>query len=175
MTQLHFPESSPFTIIKRQPDFPNEDLTENNAAQIEYYLQHERGESAYVNYLKESLRMVHITGHQALEILGIEVDYSEKEYDAFCSGFAALEYAAQLVNPRLIDGSLAVKRTKSLLVDGADFADLEIADRFAVWESTHPNTYGVIVDAGASQGETMKQLHARAIGAQIAYEFQRAA
>lgn len=164
-----------FEVLKRQPDFPNIDLSEPNAAQVSYYLQNERGEKPYADFLRASLRTIHITGHQALQVFGVELDYSEDEYFAFCDGFAALEYTSLLVNPQLYNGTIAVRKTQDILVNHSDSADLEIADRYALWLKTHPNTHGVIVDAGAVQGETMKQLHARTIGAHIASELQRAA
>lgn len=166
---------SKIEVLSTQPNFPNEDLDETNAELIGYFLRHEHSDASYADFLRSSLRMLHITGHQALQIVGIEVDYSEKEYNAFCAGFAALEYTSLLVNPRQYDGTLAVANTKELLIDTGELADLEIADRYSAWMTSHPTTHEVITKVGAEHGETMKQLHARGIGAQLACELQRAA
>lgn len=160
-----------FTVLHSQPNFPKEDLSNSNANYISYFLR--KGEShPYAEHLKESLRPVHITGHQALEICGISIDYAQREYDAFCEGFAAFEYALTLVRPTLYDGDTAVRQTKQLFIDGADLADLELADKYKLWQKLNPNTYGVILNAGIREGETIKQLHARSIGASIASALQ---
>lgn len=161
-------------LLTTQPDFPNEDLSEANVPHVEYYLGERRYEAASAEYFRQSLRMLHITGHQALQICGIEVDYSEKEYVAFCKGFASFEHMSMLVNPRPYDGMLAVANTRELLVESA-IAEFEIADHYKAWLTTHPNAYGVVIESGAAQGEGMKQLHARAIGAQLACELQMVA
>lgn len=163
------------SVIERQPNFPNEDLTDSNVDHVRYYLSEIHDDAAYANFLRDSLRMLHQTGHQALQICGVEVDYSEAEYFAFCEGFAAFEYVSTLVNPRLYDGNIAVANARELLVKNADFADLELANHHAAWFQTHPNTHGVIINAGAEKGETMKQLQVMGMGAQIACEFQMVA
>ncbi len=161
-------------VLRPQPSFPREDLSEANATQIGYYLNHERGDKPYSNFLRGSLRGIHATGHQALQIFGVSVDYTPAEYDAFCNGFAALEYTSLLVNPRQYNGTVAVRKTQQILINGGEIAPILISDRYKAWLKSHQNTHGVIVDAGAKAGETMKQLHARGIGAQIASDLQTA-
>ena len=164
-----------FETLDPQPNFPTEDLSETNASFIRYFLINERSDQSYALFLRPSLRMLHVTGHSALQICGIEVDYSEREYAAFCAGFAALEYTTHIVRRSAINTELAARATKRLFIDAPDMADVEIADRFTAWKESHPNTHGTIVDAGAEQGETMKQLHVRAIGAEMAWELQSVA
>ncbi len=164
-----------FETLNPQPNFPQEDLSETNASFIRYLLLNERSDQSYALFLRSSLRMLHVTGHNALQICGITVDYSEKEYQAYCSGFAALEYTTHLVRRTAIDTELAARATKRLFIDTPDMADFEIADRFAAWKESHPNTHDTIIEAGAEQGETMKQLYARAIGAEMAWELQSVA
>ena len=163
---------SELSLLSRQPEFPKEDLSDTNAAFMEYLLRHEQSNQSYADMLRSSLRPLHVTGHYALKLSGIEVDYSQAEYEAFCEGFAAFEYTHALVSQQLYNGDIAVQKTRRLFVDGKDLADFELADRFAAWQNSHPNTHGVIVTAGAEQGETMKQLQSRAMGAEIAWELQ---
>ena len=116
--------------------------------------------------------MLHQTGHQALKILGIDVRYSQDEYNSFCAGFATFEYTARLLGRASFDDQATVQKAKSLLIDNAFMADVEIAERFSKWRDSHPNLYGVILDTGLSQEDTMQQLQARSMGAEIAWEFQ---
>lgn len=88
-------------VLKSQPNFPNEDLTDSNAGIINYCLQEVGGERAYAEYLQKSMRALQTTAHEALRICGVQVDYSQDEYESFCGGFAAFEYASLLVNPRI--------------------------------------------------------------------------
>lgn len=159
-------------VLQTQPDFPKEDLVETNVPFVGYLLRHEQSDRPYAEHLRGSLRTLHVTGHHALEICGIKVDYSEDEYHAFCAGFAALEYTTTVVGRKVYSGDIAVQKTKNLLINGVDMAEFEFADRFKAWQESHPNTHGVIVEAGAEQGETMKQLQARAMGAEMAWELQ---
>lgn len=161
-----------FEVPYAQPEFPKEDLHESNAAYVEYLLRHEQSNRPYADMLRGSLRTMHSTGHQALQLCGITLDYSQAEYEAFCEGFAALEYTTTVIGQHLYDGDLAVTKTKLLFIDEVDMAEFELADRFTAWQQSHPNTYGVIVNDGEAQGETMKQLQARAIGAEMAWELQ---
>ncbi len=162
-------------VLQHQPDFPNEDLCDSNAPLVEYYLRERPSDISHAEYLGNSLIMVHHTGHYALRLCGIDVDYSEQEYLAFSRGFAAFEYMSLLVNPRQYNGSLAVRNTSELLVDAGDLADLELANRRKVWPAMYPNAFGVIASVGSSRGQTMKQLHAATLGAQVACELQMTA
>lgn len=163
---------SQFEIFTPQPGFPNDDLTEVNASHVEYMLHHDRVSDAYADMLRGSLRQLHTLGHSALSICGIEVEYSEKEYDSFCAGFAALEFTRTLVAGTQYDGGLAVANTKDLLIDTGDIAEFELADRYDAWMKTHPQTFGTMANIGAARGETMQQLHARTIGAHVASGLQ---
>ncbi|UTX51657.1 hypothetical protein KI440_01760 [Candidatus Saccharibacteria bacterium TM7i] len=162
-------------ILTPQPNFPDEDLQEDNIAHVEYYLQNDPGTLVYEKDLRESMRMLHVVGHNALQICGVEVDYSEDEYHAFCEGFAALEYASILVRQKQLSGSMMIANTRNLLIDMGEMTDFEVASRHGVWMEAHPNTFGVVTKAGAVRSETMKQLQARAVGAHIASELQAAA
>ena len=83
---------STLELLTSQPNFPGEDLAEKNVPHVEFYLQHERSNEALCHHFRESLQVIHKLGHNALMIHGAEMDYSEDEYNAFCDGFAALEY-----------------------------------------------------------------------------------
>lgn len=164
-----------FETLQRQPNFPNEDLQDGNVNMVEYYLEEIQGSQAHAEHLRESLRMVHITAHEALRLCGIEVEYSQQEYDTFCKGFASFEYMSLLVNPRELNGAALIQNTKELLINPGDNADVGIAERRENWIKVFPNVYGLVVDAGARQGDSFPQLQSRTIGAQIACELQMAA
>lgn len=120
------------------------------------------------------MRPLHLVGHQALRFCNVAVDYTEQEYQAFCGGFAALEYVSQLVREKLQDDTLVVANAKSLLLDTGEMVDLEVSQRYKWWLEVQPHTYGVIVESGVQRGETIKQLHARTMGALVARELQLA-
>lgn len=159
-------------VFQPQPDFPDEDLLESNALYMQHLLRHEKSDRVYAHQLGESLRQVHRTGHQALQICGVEMAYSQAEYAAFCGGFAAHEYTAVVVSQKPYSIEVASSKTRQLLIDQPILADLEIAERFKAWQDFHPTTYGLIIEAGEEQGETLQQLQARAMGAAIARELQ---
>lgn len=183
MTSFEAPFPQKLELFKPQPDFPKEDLHDTNVPYMEQLLRHEGSDRSYAELLKGSLRQLHITGHQALQAADIKVDYSEEEYNAFCAGFAALEYTAGIVGQKLYNGELAVGKVGRLLLNRADARDTElrevfiaqqVRDRFMAWQQTHPNTHGVILGPGIEQGETMEQLQARSIGAELAWELRSA-
>ena len=158
--------------LHSQPYFPYEDIEDGNLPFVRYYLETESSDKAYGHELQKSLRPLHDLGHQALQILGIQLDYSKDEYDSFCAGFATFEYTARLLGKVAYDQAAAIQKTKSLLIDNEFLADAEIADHFAKWCTSHPNLYGVVLDRGVKEDDSMKQLQARAVGAEIAWEFQ---
>ncbi|MGV9001868.1 MAG: hypothetical protein ACOH18_02840 [Candidatus Saccharimonadaceae bacterium] len=159
-------------VFKRQPNFPKEDLSDANAAYVEYLFRHEQGSRAYASWLHPHLRSIHATGHHTLIVCGVEVDNSDAEYDAFCEGFAALEYTSNVVGQRLYSGETAIAKVGRLFINRAHMVEFDLATRFTAWQQSHPNTYGTIVNAGLEQGETLKQLQARGVGAEIAWELQ---
>lgn len=159
-------------VFQPQPEFPNEDLLESNVLYMTHLLRHEKSDQVHAEQLGESLRQVHVAGHQALQICGIEVAYSQSEYAAFRAGFAAHEYTTMVIRQKPYSLTTAAAKTQSLFIDQPALADLEIAERFKAWQDLHPTTYSLIVSAGEEQGETMQQLQARAMGAAIARELE---
>ena len=162
-------------IIRHQPDFPNEDLKDANVPLMEFYLKEMHEAKAHAHFLAESMRPLHLTAHYALQQAGVEVQYTPQEYEAFCKGFAALEYISLMVNPRYIREQLIVKNVHTLLTSSGAIPEIEIADRREAWIDMYPNIHEVVVNTGVADGETMPQLHSRAIGAQIASELQMVA
>ncbi len=169
---------SSLETLSRQPDFPNEDLHDANVPLVDYYLRAEKGEQPYAQFFihdRASLGAMHATAQEALWLSGVQVAHTPEEYAAFCNGFAAFEYISSLVNPRMKSGAIAVQNTLNLFVANGAMAEVDLAERRQAWMEVFPNTSGVIVKAGMAKGETMAQLHARAIGAQIASELEMAA
>lgn len=163
-----------FEVIKHQPNFPNEDLDEKNVHIMEFFLTENHEATTHAKFLGESMRPLHLTAHYALELSGVEVDYTPAEYDAFCKGFAAFEYVSLMVNPRHVREQLVVKNVHRLLT-GAVIPELEVAERRQAWVNGFPNVNDVLAGVSSKEGESLPQLYSRTIGAQMAWEFQKAA
>lgn len=166
---------SAIEVIKRQPDFPNEDLANENIALMEFYLKEMHEATTHARILAESMRPLHLTAHHALQLSGIEVKYTPEEYEAFCKGFAALEYISIMVNPRHIREQLVAKNVHTLLTATDILPELNMATRRDAWIGMYPNVNEVLVNSSVAQGETMPQLYSRTIGAQVACELQMTA
>ena len=166
---------SSFEVIKRQPNFPNEDLDEKNVPIMEFFLRDQHEATTHAKFLGESMRPLHLTAHYALELSGVEVDYTPAEYDAFCKGFAAFEYVSLMVNPRHVREQLVARNVHRLLTATNVFPELEVAERRQAWINGFPNVNDVLTGVSVKEGETLPQLYSRTIGAQMAWEFQKAA
>ena len=166
---------SELVVIKRQPNFPNEDLDEKNVPIMEFYLHEHHEADSHAKYLSETLRPIHLTAHYALQLSGVEVDYTPDEYEAFCKGFAAFEYVSLMVNPRHVREQLVVRNVHTLLTANDVIPEIELADRRQPWVETFPNVNDVLTHASVQQGETLPQLYSRTMGAQVAWELQKAA
>ncbi len=164
-----------FEVIKRQPNFPNEDLHEKNVPIMEFFLQENHEASSHARFLYDSMRPLHLTAHYALQLSGVEVEYTPAEYEAFCNGFAAFEYVSLMVNPRHVREELIANNVHTLLTATGVFPEIEIADRRQAWVNGFPNVNDVLSGVSATKGETLPQLYSRAIGAQMAWELQKAA
>jgi hypothetical protein len=164
-----------FEVLNRQPNFPNEDLSEANMPMIEHYLQRDAGVESRAEHSKALLRQIHVTAHEALRHCGVALDYTPEEYAAFCNGFASYEYVSLLVNPRVISGAVLINNVRYILTDKGDLTDIELSERFDGWAKSYPNLREVVLDAGIQKGETMQQLQTRLVGLQIATELEMAA
>ena len=80
-----------------------------------------------------------------------------------------------MVNPRHVREELIAKNVHSLLTATGVFPEIEIADRRQAWVNGFPNVNDVLTGVSANRGETLPQLYSRAIGAQMAWELQKAA
>lgn len=162
-------------VIKKQPNFPNEDLESANVELMSTYLRHMHEPTSYAKYLHEHFRPVHLTAHFALEQAGVEVTYTPEEYTAFCKGFADFEYVSLMVNPRFIREKLVVKNVRRLLTSTVAIPEIELLDGREPWLKAYPNMNDVLTEEGHRRNESMAALHSRAMGAQLACELQRAA
>lgn len=165
-------ESQRFIHIEKQSDFPASDLTETNATVLPHVLEF-AGIESQARHLQEYQRPLYEMAHYALWRSGFANVNSPEEYSSFTQGFATFEAMSMIVQQRLYDGELAVNRTNMMYVLDADFADVELAERIGKWPDERPNTYGAVVQTGINSQETVNQIRARTIGAQIAFELQR--
>lgn len=158
--------------LERQPGFPNEDLTDNNADWLSFHLSRTGEGDAVGLELQQHMRMLHLTAHNALRVSQAEVRYTPGEYRAFCMGFATLELINAMVNPKLYDDTRAILNAWSMLVSPPDNGELDMYNRMTSWIHRYGNVYGVLTIVGAHQGETGPEIQSRVIGAQIACELQ---
>lgn len=159
-------------VLENQPSFPDEDLSETNAAYVSHDLTTNQSERSHGASFETNLVPLFRLGHEALQMNALPSEDSRVSYDAFCGGFAASEFAMALVRPRLYDGTRAVEATGELLRSGVT-APITLADQYRDWLDTHANTFGVIADVSIARGDTIKQTQARSIGACTAMIFQR--
>lgn len=199
MSELYIPK--PHVIkLEMQPNFPQEDLNNDNTEVLDFQLQQDKGLTVYSEQLQHHQRQVHLVADRALKALGIKTRYAEEELFAFSHGFASFEVINDLVHPpRLYNMQLARQRVEKLFVDTRDFfeieleeferslvegraplpvsrdrlaPELELANRHSVLANSRPNTYGVILKLGETRAESMAELQARTAGANLAYSFQ---
>lgn len=189
-----------FIHYEMQPDFPEVDLTENNAQLLSFQLRQETGIDGHVQQLQHHQRQIHLISNRALNMLGIKTRFAEEELYSFSHGFATFETISDMVHPpRVYNIQQAAGKVAQMFVDTRDFFEIELEelnaavsegrdiipvqrDKFApelelanhqgVLSEQFPNTYGVIVGVGASRAETMAQLHTRTAGAILAYLLQ---
>lgn len=58
---------------------------------------------------------------------------------------------------------------------GNPTVDLTLGEMYATWQNDRPNTHAVIVETAPPKYSTMNEIHARVMGAQVAYALQSAA
>lgn len=161
-------------ILETQPDFPGEDLSENNAQILgTYYLRHTIGLEGEAERLFEHQRALFELAQLALLLRNIQIDDAPKEYRSFTQGFAAYELVQSLVTGSAYNTGLAVMRADLHLINSNNASFVEVAERNALWPYERPNLYQAITVAGEARQETEAQLHARVTGAQLAFELQR--
>ncbi len=186
--------------LELQHDFPQVDLTANNAKVLDFQLQNSAGLDAYADQLQHHQRQIHLVADRALKILGVKTRYAEEELLAFSHGFASFETINDLVHPpRIYDLSIARLRVEQIFIDTRDFfeieleefersliedrpvmpvtrdrpaPELELANRHSILSTHHPNTHDVLLGIGESRHESLSQLQARLAGAQLAYSLQ---
>lgn len=194
MTELYIPRNN-IVKLEHQPEFPQADLTEDNADMLKHVLGSSSGLVAQGEHLKPYQGYIHLIADYALKLSGAETRYSEDELDAFSQGFASFETINIMVHPpRLYNIALAREKVRELLLPpeldpfelevaellgtpvdqslqvGTFVPELELAERQNVWQQKLPNAFDVIVDLGEKRHETMEQIHARTAGAHIAYQ-----
>lgn len=200
MNELHIHNSHKLIQLDYQNDFPDVDLSESNAHMLKYLLRAEPGVIAKGIELEQHQRYIHMIADQALKLSGIETRYAEEELRAFSHGFASFETINDLVHPaRLYSIAKARQTVAQLFVDTRDGFELEVeelyradkegreplpasrdkpllavelSERQAHWQATHPNTWSTVLEVGTYYNEDLLQLQARSAGAHVAYLLQ---
>lgn len=161
-----------FEIIKfePQPDFPDEDISQNNAAMASWYLQTGAEREAYLDNYHNSMQLLHNLGNAALVYMDTKPGNNRQEYTAFCKGFATIDYLSVLLNSRPFQQINDGVGMDKFILQPDSFADVELAKRVASWRSSHENTLTLLLEASDIYSESPKQFTARLIGAQVASE-----
>jgi len=171
---MEHPKPSKLIVLEPQPDFPGEDLTDHNAEIIGgYYLQHTPGLRGEAERLYDHQRTLFELAHLSLLLRGITIDNAPTEYRSFVQGFACYELIQTLVTSSAYDIDRGALRADLHLINSLNAPFIEIAERSVLWPFERPNTFRAIVMAGEALEESEAQLHARTIGAQLAFELQR--
>lgn len=158
-----------------QPDFPTEDISGRNAAMASHYLETDEGSRFYQETLQGSLRVLHEVGNSALMVAQLAPDNNQAEYQAFCHGFADIDYIATLLGSRQHVQIMSGLGMQVFYTRHGEMADIELAERRQNWLETHQTTLDIIFEASKRRRETDKQFTARTIGAQVASEILYAA
>lgn len=159
-----------FIQFEPQPHFPTYDISAQNAELGLYYLEAQPEAEVRHGELKQSLQVLHEVGNAALNEAGVETGNTAREYDAFCRGFADLDYLAVLLKSRDYTQLQTGGDMDFFYLQHDGFADVELARRRLPWLAEHPNTLEVLHQRAERLQETPRQIAARAIGAQMASE-----
>lgn len=160
--------------LENQPDFPSEDLTEKNADMLSgYYLEHTDGLDQAAEQLFDHQRDLFSVALQALWLRNVEVPDRPSHYRSFIHGFASYDLIQTLVKQKQYDTGLAMTRTDTLLINSNLPTFVELADKSAFWPFERPNLVRTVTAGGEVRQESDTQLHARAMGAHIAFMLQR--
>lgn len=156
--------------FESQPDFPIEDISQNNAAMADIYLDSAVEPEVYSALYRTKLQMLHDIGNAALMGADISPGNNRGEYMAFCDGFGTVDYLARLLDSRpyrQLEGGSSMKR---LFLDQGEMVELAVWERREMWLDTHPNVAEIMRKQADTKEETNKEFAARLIGAQIASE-----
>ncbi len=153
-----------------QPDFPVEDINEQNAAMADYYLTHSEESKAYVNIYQQTLQRMYRVGNAALQYSGTNPGNNSGEARAFCHGFATIDYVATLLDSRPFKQIANGAGMGYFYLQHTGFEDVELAKRIAPWRQSHEKTLELLLSASDRHNESPKQFSARLVGAQVASE-----
>lgn len=160
-------------MLEPQPDYPVVDLTLNNTNMFgSYWLINEPGVEAQVKILFKHQRLIFSVGVIALGMQGVRIEDAPVEYVGFRRGFASVEFMADILRFPYNDGDTMIRNAQTMLGDGDFFDANGLAERSKEWYIKHPNTYEAVLAAGVALGESMPQLQARSVGAQVALELR---
>lgn len=157
--------------LEPQPDYPVEDVSPNNVEMLGgFWLINRPGIDAQTKILAKHQRAVFSMAVTALGMKKIKIEDAPAEYVGFRRGFAAVEFMTTLLHSARDDWDTSVRSAQIMFRDGDFFDANSLAERRDKWMENYPNTCEVMFSAGTALGESMTQLQARAVGAQIALE-----
>lgn len=159
--------------LESQPDFPGRDLTDKNAEMIgAYYLPNTPGIELEARRLQQYQRQLFESALIAFALtdMPVKVESSPETYAPFTEGFASYELIQLLVTSSAYNTERSISRLEALYLG---VAMIDMPARIEAWPDIRPNTYRAVLGRGVGKGETIEQLQARALGAQVAFELQR--
>ena len=159
-----------FITFHPQPDFPVEDISDQNAEMAKYYLEATHDVQSYVGVHRQSLQVLHGIGNSALKWLGKSPADNKGEYIAYCHGFTTVDYIATLLNSRPFVQLASGVGMDQLYIQPDSLVDIELGERIPSWRASHENVLALLLDVSDRCGETSKQFDARLVGAQTASE-----
>ena len=158
-------------LYKPQHDYPEYDLTPENAQIIPHYVDVSaiNAEARHESY-EYIHKQLYRTAQSALELLdGWSVD-TGRTLDAFNQGVATFNVIAMTVNSHHNRGIETVRQNWRRYVHSVDSADSLLSDRLKEWPELFPQTYGAVIEIGEMQHQSLEEIRYRTIGAQVAYE-----
>jgi hypothetical protein len=161
------------TILDHQPNFPEEDLTQNNAAFLEMFLQnqelvnatHPQAESTQLLY-----KMAHWTVQESKDVFE-----DPNIYASFAHGFTIYEIISSLVapKPQLAEDASVVAATRGLMTALKSSKRIDfMTDAYDEFTNLQPRT-SEIINAASSRfhnGLTYYSIMGAAIERQLEFE-----
>jgi hypothetical protein len=171
MSLLYLPNRGELIRPAVQPDYPDCDLTDQNAAYMHYYLTSEAGVRARSAEIRTDQEALFTLAALSFQLLDTPIDESHDGQSAFSDGFVAEETVIDLVRPvQTFNLPLACRNAPALFV--VPTAEFDMISGFSQWPGERPVTYATIANLGPDT-EPPARTRSRLIGAYVAHNLAR--
>ncbi len=113
-----------------QPEFPCEDVLDDNAAVVGTMLEKDPGVIGQSAFLRAHQRVLHHIATTSMRRGGVHMETDPETYEGFTLGFATLEYVVMLLKGKAIDVNLAARQFAQLLPTNPFMEDPSILESF---------------------------------------------